>query len=196
MSPATHAKIVEAFIEAGLPSGVLNSIQASWCLCLRSAVLIIMQVRREDAVAVTEALIADTRIRKIAFIGSAAVGKIIAATAGTYLKPVLMELGGKCPAIVCDDADLDKAAMLCAKGGKLVLSRGNRATKIAKIQSSNLAPWPNMLLDRTYHCPSRRGISIQGAVTQCFQSIEYRRQYCRDHGHSTACFGRTGGRQV
>ena len=102
LCPATHYKILETFVEAGLPAGVLNSIQ----------------VRREDAAEVTEALIADRNIRKIEFIGSANVGRIIGATAAKHLKPVLMELGGKCPAIVLDDADLEQAADLCAKGGR------------------------------------------------------------------------------
>lgn len=100
MSPLTHSLIVDIYRDAGSPPGVLNS----------------LQVAREDAASVTETLIADERIRKIEFIGSAAVGKLIGATAAKYLKPVLMELGGKCPAIVLDDADVQKAAVLCAKG--------------------------------------------------------------------------------
>lgn len=79
LCPATHYKILEAFVEAGLPAGVLNSIQ----------------VRREDAAKVTEALIADHNIKKIEFIGSAAVGRIIGATAAKYLKPVLVSKVGK-----------------------------------------------------------------------------------------------------
>ena len=111
LCPATHYKILEAFVEAGLPKGVLNSIQ----------------VRREDAAEVTEAVIADRNIRKVEFIGSADVGRIIGATAAKYLKPVLMELGGKCPAIVLDDADLEQAADLCAKGGKSFIPKNSRA---------------------------------------------------------------------
>ncbi|GAB7351609.1 hypothetical protein MBLNU459_g2227t1 [Dothideomycetes sp. NU459] len=103
LSPLTHAMIFDAFRDAGCPSGVLNSLQAS----------------RQDAAAVTEALIANERIRKIEFIGSAAVGRIIGATAAKHLKPVLMELGGKCPSIVLDDANLQKAAILSAKGALL-----------------------------------------------------------------------------
>ncbi|QIW99990.1 hypothetical protein AMS68_005508 [Peltaster fructicola] len=100
LSPLTHSLIVDIYHKAGLPAGVLNSVQAD----------------RESAAEITEALIANERIRKIEFIGSAAVGRIVGATAAKYLKPVLMELGGKCPAIVLDDANLQKAAVLCAKG--------------------------------------------------------------------------------
>ncbi|KAF2186269.1 aldehyde dehydrogenase [Zopfia rhizophila CBS 207.26] len=100
LSPRTHYAITQAFVDAGVPPGVLNQIQ----------------VRREDAGKVTEALVANEAIRKIEFIGSAAVGRIIGQLAAKYLKPVLMELGGKCPAIVLDDANLDEAAKLCALG--------------------------------------------------------------------------------
>ena len=100
LCPATHHALVEAFVEAGLPPGVLNKIQ----------------VARPDAAEVTEALVAHPAIRKVDFIGSAAVGRIIGSVAAKHLKPVLMELGGKCPAIVLDDADLEQAADLCAKG--------------------------------------------------------------------------------
>lgn len=99
-SPLTHTALVDMFRDAGCPPGVLNSLSAS----------------REDAASITESLIADDRIRKVEFIGSAAVGRLIGATAAKHLKPVLMELGGKCPAIVLDDADLGKAAMLAGNG--------------------------------------------------------------------------------
>jgi acyl-CoA reductase-like NAD-dependent aldehyde dehydrogenase len=78
-----------------------------------------VQARREDAASVTEAIIAHQGIRKIDFIGSAGVGKLIGKLASEYLKPVLMELGGKASAIVLDDADLEVAANTCVVGGKL-----------------------------------------------------------------------------
>lgn len=69
-----------------------------------------------DASAVTTALIANPAVRKVSFTGSTAVGSIVASTAGKYVKPVLLELGGKASAIVLDDANLEKAAMCCALG--------------------------------------------------------------------------------
>jgi len=97
--------IVDIYREAGLDQypGAINSLSVS----------------RQDAAEVTEKLIAHPYIRKIEFIGSPAVGRIIGATAAKYLKPCLMELGGKCPAIVFDDANLQQAATLCAKGAFL-----------------------------------------------------------------------------
>ncbi|TVY36944.1 Salicylaldehyde dehydrogenase [Lachnellula subtilissima] len=103
LCPRAHHAVVEAFEEAGLPNGCLNQVQAS----------------RSEAPAVTEILIAHPTIQKIDFIGSAAVGRIIGQVAARYLKPVLMELGGKSPAIVLKDADLASAARLCIFGAFL-----------------------------------------------------------------------------
>ncbi|KAJ5909976.1 aldehyde dehydrogenase [Penicillium tannophilum] len=103
LCPYTHSLIAEIFTTAGAPPGVINFICAA----------------RDDAAEVTEHLIANTHIRKVDFIGSPGVGKIITATAAKYLKPVLLELGGKCPAIVLDDADIEQAAEKCAKGALL-----------------------------------------------------------------------------
>lgn len=101
--PKTHHSLLEAFEEAGVPPGVINMIQT----------------RREDAAAVTEAIISHKAIRKVDFIGSQAVGRIVGSLCGKYLKPILMELGGKGPALVLDDANLEKAAQLCALGATM-----------------------------------------------------------------------------
>jgi acyl-CoA reductase-like NAD-dependent aldehyde dehydrogenase len=103
LCPRTYHFLAEIFKEAGVPDGVIN----------------VIQCRREDAAEVTEALIAHEAIRKIEFIGSAAVGKVIGMLGGKYLKPVLMELGGKCSAIVLDDANLEDAAQKCVLGGEI-----------------------------------------------------------------------------
>lgn len=75
--------------------------------------------RPSDAASVTKALIEDPRVKKINFTGSTAVGRIISEMAGRNLKPVLLELGGKAPAIVWKDANLELAAAECAKGAFL-----------------------------------------------------------------------------
>jgi acyl-CoA reductase-like NAD-dependent aldehyde dehydrogenase len=95
--------LVNIFQEAGLPKGVVNVIQAS----------------REKAAEVTEAVIAHPAIRKVEFVGSANVGRIVGQVCAKYLKPIFMELGGKGPAIVLDDADLAAAAKRCVAGGIL-----------------------------------------------------------------------------
>ena len=55
-------------------------------------------------------------MKKINFTGSTAVRRILSKMAGENLKPILLELGGKAPAIVCEDADLNVAATQCALG--------------------------------------------------------------------------------
>jgi acyl-CoA reductase-like NAD-dependent aldehyde dehydrogenase len=88
---------------AGLPAGTLNTIIH----------------RPADASKITTALIANPAIKKINFTGSTTVGSIIASLAGKHLKPTVMELGGKAPSIVCEDADINNAAMQCALGAFL-----------------------------------------------------------------------------
>ncbi|KAF2772318.1 ALDH-like protein [Teratosphaeria nubilosa] len=103
LCPRTHHLLVQIFEEAGLPKGAIN----------------VLQTRREDAAEVTEALIAHRRMRKVEFVGSAGVGKIIGQICAKHLKPILMELGGKGPAIVLDDANLADAAKKCIAGAFL-----------------------------------------------------------------------------
>lgn len=90
MSPKTHALVAEAFIEAGLPEGVLNFVVNA----------------PDDAADVIDALIAHPAIRRVNFTGSTRVGRIIAETSGRNLKRCLLELGGKAPLVVLDDADI------------------------------------------------------------------------------------------
>jgi benzaldehyde dehydrogenase (NAD) len=98
--PATHCKIGEIFIEAGLDGGIVN----------------VLTHTPADAAAVTGALIEHPAVRRINFTGSTRVGQIVAEQAARVLKPVLLELGGKSPLLVLDDADLDRAAQAAAFG--------------------------------------------------------------------------------
>jgi len=98
--PRTHVLIAEAFADAGFPDGVINVVTNA----------------PEDAGAVVGALIDAPQVRRINFTGSTAVGKIVARRAAEHLKPVLLELGGKAPLIVLEDADLDEAVKAAAFG--------------------------------------------------------------------------------
>ncbi|HWW27606.1 MAG TPA: aldehyde dehydrogenase, partial [Caulobacter sp.] len=98
--PRTHGLIAEAFAAAGLPEGALS----------------IVTNAPRDAAEVVGALIDHPAVRRINFTGSTAVGKIIAKRAAEHLKPVLLELGGKAPLVVLDDADLDEAVKAAAFG--------------------------------------------------------------------------------
>ena len=100
LCPATHGLIVEALIEAGLPKGVVNFVTNA----------------PTDAGDVVEAMIAHPAVRRVNFTGSTRVGKIIAASCARHLKPAVLELGGKAPLLVLDDADLDAAVNAAAFG--------------------------------------------------------------------------------
>lgn len=73
----------------------------------------------KDGPKVTEKLISHPAVRKVNFTGSTAVGSIIAAMAGKYLKPIITELGGKASTIILKDADINRAAQACTMGAFL-----------------------------------------------------------------------------
>ncbi len=93
LCPATHGLIIEALQEAGLPPGVVNFVTNA----------------PQDAAAVVEAMVAHPAVRRVNFTGSTHVGRLIAQTCAKYLKQAVLELGGKAPLVVLDDADLDAA---------------------------------------------------------------------------------------
>lgn len=95
-SPSAVMAIAQAFHDAGLPPGVLN---------------IVWGVPEQ----VSDHLIRSPIVRKVSFTGSVPVGKHLAALAGAHMKPITMELGGHSPVIVCDDADINRAAQQLAR---------------------------------------------------------------------------------
>jgi acyl-CoA reductase-like NAD-dependent aldehyde dehydrogenase len=92
--PRTHAAVAKAVADSGVPAGVINLITN----------------QPSDAADVVEELIAHPAVKRINFTGSTKVGTIIAQKAAAHLKRTLLELGGKAPFVVLDDADLDEAA--------------------------------------------------------------------------------------
>ncbi|MFP3552163.1 aldehyde dehydrogenase [Paraburkholderia sp. SIMBA_049] len=98
--PAVHRMIGSVLQEAGLGDGVVNVVTNA----------------PEDAPAIVERLIAHPAVRRVNFTGSTHVGRIIAMHAARHLKPALLELGGKAPVLVLDDADLDAAVEAIAFG--------------------------------------------------------------------------------
>jgi vanillin dehydrogenase len=98
--PRTHRLIGECLCDAGLDGGVVNVVSNA----------------PADAAKVVETLIAQPAVRRVNFTGSTRVGRMIAEVAARYLKPALLELGGKASLIVLDDADLDEAVRAAAFG--------------------------------------------------------------------------------
>ncbi len=100
LCPATHGLIVDALVDAGLPAGVVNFVTNA----------------PADAAAVVEAMISHPAVRRVNFTGSTRVGRIIAEMCARHLKPSVLELGGKAPLVVLDDADLEAAVNAAAFG--------------------------------------------------------------------------------
>src|SRR5919202_5381540 len=94
LCPRTHAAVVRAIADAGVPDGAIN-------LVLHAA---------EDAPEVVDELIAHQAVRRVNFTGSTRVGRIVAVKCAEQLKRCLLELGGKAPQVVLADADLDASA--------------------------------------------------------------------------------------
>ena len=90
-TPASPAELIRAFADAGVPAGVINLVYG-------------------NPADISSYLIPHPVIRKVSFTGSVAVGKQLAALAGTHMKRSTMELGGHAPVIVFDDSDVEAAA--------------------------------------------------------------------------------------
>ena len=115
-TPLSALKLAEILIEAGAPPGVFNVIQG--------------------AGTVGRALVEDVRVAKVSLTGSAETGKKVYAGAAAQMKHVTMELGGKSPLIIFDDADLESAVsaainanffatgQVCSNGTRVFVQRG------------------------------------------------------------------------
>jgi benzaldehyde dehydrogenase (NAD) len=101
LSPATHMLLGELLVEAGLGDGIVN----------------VITVAPEDAGEVTEAMVAHPAVRRLNFTGSTRVGRIVGEVCARHLVPAVLELGGKNPLLVLEDADLDAAVQGATFGG-------------------------------------------------------------------------------
>jgi len=116
-APETANVFARLAAEAGVPDGVLNVVHGFG----------------EEA---GQPLVEDPRVAVVSFTGSTAVGRLIARVAGERLAKVCLELGGKNPLVVCDDANLEQAAeaaalsafsnagQRCAAGSRLIVFDG------------------------------------------------------------------------
>ena len=91
-TPLSAKAIFDVFTEAGVPPGVINMVTA------------------QDPVPIGEVFTSDSRVRKLTFTGSTAVGRVLASKAAASLQRVSVELGGHAPFIVYPDANADNAA--------------------------------------------------------------------------------------
>ncbi len=131
LTPLTALRLAAVLVEAGAPPGVFSVVQG--------------------AGDVGAALVADARVAKVSLTGSVETGRKVYAAAAAGLKPATMELGGKSPLIVFDDADLEDAvggAMLgnfysagqvCSNGTRVFVQKGIRARFLARLAARTRA---------------------------------------------------------
>lgn len=126
-TPLSALKLAEILIEAGAPPGVFNVIQG--------------------AGTVGRALVEDARVAKVSLTGSAETGKKVYAGAAAQMKHVTMELGGKSPLIIFEDADLDSAVsaainanffatgQVCSNGTRVFVQRGIKSAFLERLSA-------------------------------------------------------------
>ncbi|REG81937.1 aldehyde dehydrogenase [Marinomonas pollencensis] len=100
LCPKTHQRVIEIIKDSGFPENVIN----------------IITNRPDEAGDVVESLISHPAVRHINFTGSTRVGRLIAELSAKHLKRCILELSGKAPFIVLDDANLDKAVEAACYG--------------------------------------------------------------------------------
>ncbi|MGB8813730.1 MAG: betaine-aldehyde dehydrogenase [Paracoccaceae bacterium] len=141
ITPLGALKLAEILIEAGLPPGLFNVIQGRG--------------------AVGGALVTDRRVAKVSLTGSVPTGRKVYAAAADGVRHVTMELGGKSPLIIFDDADLDSAvgaAMLanfysagqvCSNGTRVFVQNGIKSAFLSRLAARTQAIRLGDPLDRT-----------------------------------------------
>lgn len=115
-TPLSALKVAEILVEAGAPAGVFNVVQGLG--------------------AVGAALVTDPRVDKVSLTGSVPTGKKVYAAAAAGLRHVTMELGGKSPLVIFDDANLENAVsgailgnfyssgQVCSNGTRVFVQKG------------------------------------------------------------------------
>ncbi len=127
VTPLGALQLAEILVEAGLPAGLFNVVQGRG--------------------AVGGALVTDARVAKVSLTGSVPTGRRVYAAAADGVRHVTMELGGKSPLIVFEDADLDSAvgaAMLgnfysagqvCSNGTRVFVQKGIKDAFLARLKA-------------------------------------------------------------
>jgi betaine-aldehyde dehydrogenase len=132
LTPLTSLMFAEAALEAGIPSGVINIVTGT-------------------GVVAGQALVSHPDVAMVSFTGSTAVGRQVAATAAGAVKRVHLELGGKAPFLVFDDADLDAAARGAVAGALINAGQDCTAATRAYVQR----PYYDEFVERVAHLMDR-----------------------------------------
>jgi aminomuconate-semialdehyde/2-hydroxymuconate-6-semialdehyde dehydrogenase len=157
-APLSCSLLADIAARAGVPAGVLNVVQGV-------------------GIEAGQALVAHGGVDRISFTGSVATGRRVAAAAAANLKPVSLELGGKSPFIVLDDADLDDAAATIAaqfgNAGQVCLA-GTRVLVAAGIEAELRERVLKEAQLYTVGDPRQRGVRVGPLI--------HPRQLARVHG--------------
>lgn len=132
-SPKSQHLVVRALAAAGLPTGVLNFLPTS----------------PSNSPAVTEQTVKHPWVLRVNFTGSDRVGRIIAGWAAQVLKQCVLELGGKAPVLVLDDANIDDAVEAVVFGAMSNSGQICMSTERVIVQSSIASRFREALLRRT-----------------------------------------------
>jgi acyl-CoA reductase-like NAD-dependent aldehyde dehydrogenase len=180
--PAVHRLIGTVLQEAGFPKGVVN----------------ILTNDPADAAEIVGALIDHPSTRHINFTGSTRVGRIVAERAARHLKPVLLELGGKAPLVVLDDADLEAAAHAAAFGAFLNQGQICMSTERIVVDSKVADAFVGRLAERAASLPLRdpaQGPTVLGSIVdeRSADRISDLIQDALEKGAHLACGGKRDG---
>lgn len=150
-TPKSQHLVVRALTAAGLPAGCLNFLPAA----------------PRDAAAVTEFTVKHPKVRHVNFTGSDRVGRIIAGWASQCLKKCVLELGGKAPVIVLEDANIDDAVEAVVFGGLSNAGQICMSTERVYLHDSIADAFKAKLLDRVKglkvgNPAEEKGVSISG----------------------------------
>ena len=189
LKPSEHASVstlvlMEVLAAAGMPPGVVNVVTGG--------------------PEVASSLVAHPQVRLVSFTGGVAGGRAIARLAGDHLKPTIMELGGKSPQLVLDDADIELAARGIVSGifppagqsciaGSRVLVHENRHDELVErvVRLTQAAKLGDPTVEGTHIGPIANKPHFD-RVLQCIQAAKKEGAVCRYGGSSVQPDGCTG----
>ena len=175
LTPLIALKVAEIFERAGLPAGLLEVVTGDGS---------------------TGAALVDARVDKIMFTGSVATGKRVAEAAARYLIPVVLELGGKDPMIVLEDADLKNAARGAVWGAFANSGQACASVERCYVQESIASRFVDLVVQETRAL--KQGLGTDSSVDVGAMTSERQRTIVEEHVSDAVQRGATvltGGRR-
>ena len=154
-TPLSALKVAEIFMEAGAPAGVFNVIQGTG--------------------RVGAALVGDARVNKVSLTGSVPTGRKVYAAAAAQMKHVTMELGGKSPLIIFEDADIENAVSAAINANFYssgqICSNGTRVFVHTSIKEAFLSRLAERMSDATIGDPMDEATTLGPMVSEAQRQI-------------------------